>query len=39
MGIMGEINFIWGIAVPATIFMIAFGVTWLLYRQFSGKNN
>lgn len=27
----------WGIIIPATIFVIAFVVTWLLYRHFSGQ--
>ena len=27
----------WGIIVPATIFIIAFAVTWLLYRHFAGQ--
>ena len=26
----------WGIVVPALVFIIAFGVTLLLYRHFSG---
>lgn len=38
-GIMEGISIVWGIAVPATIFVIAFAVTWFLYRQFSAKNN
>jgi len=36
---MEGISIVWGIAVPATIFVIAFAVTWFLYRQFSAKNN
>lgn len=32
---METFNFLWGVAVPATIFAIAFVVTWLLYRHFT----
>jgi len=28
----------WGIGVPAFIFLVAFGVTWLLYRHFSSQS-
>ena len=27
----------WGIIVPAAIFIIAFVVTWLLYRHFAAR--
>ena len=30
-------NLIWGVGVPALIFLIAFVVTWLLYRHFSER--
>ena len=26
---------IWGNVIPAVVFVIAFGVTWLLYRHFA----
>ena len=29
---------IWGIGVPAFIFIVAFVVTWLLYRHFSRQS-
>ena len=34
---MEEFNFLWGVVVPATIFLIAFLSTWLLYRHFTAK--
>jgi len=34
---MEDLSILWGIAVPATIFVIAFAVTWFLYRHFKAK--
>ncbi len=30
----GDIN-VWGILIPSAIFIVAFGMTWLLYRHFA----
>ena len=32
-----DFNVLWGIIVPASVLLIAVGVTWKLYKHFSGK--
>ena len=33
----GSASILWGILVPALIFVVAFAITWKLYRHFSGR--
>jgi hypothetical protein len=36
-GAARPVNLLWGIVVPALIFLFSFVVTYALYRKFSGK--
>jgi len=39
MGVLqqADFSFLWGIGIPAFIFLVAFAVTWFLYRHFASK--